>query len=212
MTLPTAAPQRPRPDAESAGEGLTRAAARWVQAPDAVWVDFRGLFRERAYGPGEQVVLAGAPAPDVFFVHTGLLRLYYTDREGREWNKAFVRDGGFAGSLAAGLLGVPAPYAIQALEPTVALVAPWRDLEACYDRHPALERLGRRLAEQVAVKKELRERSFLERTPTERYEAFVRDEPALMARLPLYHVASYIGVTEVSLSRIRGRLARGARS
>ena len=108
-------------------------------------------------------------------------------------------------------MGVPAPYSVQALEPTVALSAAWADLEALYDRHPALERLGRRIAERIAVKKELRERALLELTATERYQAFVRDEPALFARLPLYHVASYVGVTEVSLSRIRGRLARRAR-
>jgi CRP-like cAMP-binding protein len=148
----------------------------------------------------------------VYFVATGLLRLYYTDREGREWNKAFIGDGGFAGSIAAGLLGVPAPYSIEALNASVVLSASWDALESLYDAHPALERLGRRIAEQIVVEKELRERAFLELDATERYEAFLQDKPDLAAQLPLYHVASYIGVTEVSLSRIRGRLARRADS
>ena len=189
---------------------LVDTASRIAEAPDAAWRDFRAAFEERRCEPGEHLVLAGDPLADVFFVARGLLRLYYTDRDGREWNKAFTAERGFAGSLAAGLLGVPAPYSIQALEPAVVLAAPWAALEALYDAHPPLERLGRRFAERIAVKKELRERAFLELTPTERYLAVVDDEAALAARLPLYHVASYIGVTEVSLSRIRGRLARAA--
>jgi CRP-like cAMP-binding protein len=192
-------------------EALVEFASRWVTADAETWTDFQDSFRERSFGPGEHLVFAGDSLSEVFFVAGGLLRLYYSDREGREWNKAFTAEGGFAGSLASGLLGVPAPYSIQALELTSVLVATWADLEALYDRHPALERLGRRIAERIAVKKELRERAFLELTPTERYEAFVHDEPALFARLPLFHVASYVGVTEVSLSRIRGRLARQAR-
>ena len=187
---------------------LVQAASCWADAPDAVWADFRGAFHSLTVDAGGHVVREGDPCPDVFFVADGLLRLYYTDRGGREWNKAFAPEGAFTGSIASGLLGVPAPYGVQALEPSSLLAVRWRDLEALYDRHPALERLGRRIAEQVAVKKELRERAFLEQTPTERYRAFVRERPDLAERLPLYHVASYVGVTEVSLSRIRGRLAR----
>ena len=195
-----------------AHDRLLQSARRWAAADDAAWADFAAAFERRAYGRGDALVRAGDPAPDVYFVAGGLLRLYYTDREGREWNKAFTAEGGFAGSVASGLLGVPAPYGIEAFEPTTTLVVAWPALEALYSRHPALERLGRRLADQIAVKKELKERAFLELTAAERYQAFVRDEPALAARLPLYHVASYVGVTEVSLSRIRGRLARGGAS
>ena len=193
---------------DPARSALTEAASRWAAASDEAWADFAGAFDERELGQDDHLVLAGDPLPDVVFVVAGLLRLYYTDRNGNEWNKAFAVGGGFTGSLASGLLGVPAPFSIQALEPTAVLAARWDTLEALYDRHPALERLGRRVAEQVAVKKEMKERAFLEQTATERYQAFVRGESGLAARLPLYHVASYVGVTEVSLSRIRGRIAR----
>ena len=192
-------------------DALIMAASQWARASDEAWADFANAFDERRVGKGDHLVFAGAALPEVLFVVAGLLRLYYTDREGREWNKTFAVGAGFTGSLASGLLGVPAPFSIQALEPTLVLAARWDALEALYDRHPALERLGRRVAEQVAVKKEMKERAFLEQTATERYEAFVRDEPDLAARLPLYHVASYVGVTEVSLSRIRGRIARRGR-
>ncbi|RMH50100.1 MAG: Crp/Fnr family transcriptional regulator [Bacteroidetes bacterium] len=191
---------------------LIESASRWASASHEAWSDFASAFHEREFAQGDHLVLAGDVLTDVFFVVEGLLRLYYTDREGREWNKTFAKEGSFTGSIASGLLGVPAPFSIQALEPAVVLAARWDVLEALYDRHPALERLGRRLAEWIVVKKEMKERAFLEQTPTERYLAFVSEEPDLFARLPLYHVASYVGVSEVSLSRIRGRLARQARA
>ncbi len=187
---------------------LRRSASRWVEAPDTAWDALCAAFSERTYATDEHLIFAGDALPNAFFVADGLLRFYYTDREGREWNKTFAAVGSFAGSIASGLLDVPAPFGIQALETSTVLVVPWRALEALYVEHPVLERLGRRIAEQVAVKKELRERAFLELTATERYEALIRDEPDLLNRLPLYHIASYLGVTEVSLSRIRGRLAR----
>lgn len=195
-----------------ATEVLRAAAARWTTAPPAAWDALAAAFTERSVEARHHLAFAGDPLRDVFFVAQGLLRLYYLDAKGHEWNKSFIAEGGFAGSVASGLLGLPAPYAIEALEPTDVLVASWDALEALYTQHPALERLGRRLAEQIVIKKELRERAFLELDATARYEAFVREQPALAARLPLYHVASYVGVSEVSLSRIRGRLARGTQS
>ena len=104
----------------------------------------------------------------------GLLRLYYADRDGREWNKGVAAEGTFTGSIAAGPLDLPAPPSVQALEPPSPLAARWGDLEALYDRHPALERLGRRFAERIVVRKEMRERAFLEQTATERYQEAIR--------------------------------------
>ena len=187
---------------------LRDAVARWTTVPEPLWPEFAGLFQVRHLAAGEHAALGGGPLRDVFFVADGLLRLYYTDAKGCEWNKAFVPEGGFAGSLAAYAGAGSSPYSIQAIETSTILAAPWSGLAALYDRHPAFERLGRRFAEWLLVRKELRERAFLELDAAGRYEAFLQEAPELAARLPLYHVASYIGVTEVSLSRIRGRLAR----
>lgn len=184
---------------------------QWVALPEAQWSELAALFRPADYVRAEHLVLAGAPMQDLFFVAGGLLRLYYTDADGQSWNKSFVQEGTFAGAFSSYVLGLPAPYAIEALEPTRVLAAHWSDVEALYDRHPAFERLGRRFAEWLLVRKELRERAFLEFDAAARYEAFLRDEPGLAERIPNYHIASYLGVTEVTLSRIRSRLARASR-
>jgi hypothetical protein len=71
-----------------------------------------------------------------------------------------------------------------------------------------IERLGRRLIELVLISKMQRERSFLQGDATSRYLDFIKQHPELTQRIPQYHLASYLGITEVSLSRICGKVAR----
>ena len=72
-----------------------------------------------------------------------------------------------------------------------------------YSHDLVYERLGRKLAEQLLVRKELRMRSMLEQSASERYLEFVKKYPDLVDRIPQYHLASYLGITEVSLSRLK---------
>lgn len=189
---------------------MRESATRWVEIPDPQWAALAACFRPVDRGRAQHLVLPGAPMQNVFFVARGLLRMYYLDADGRSWNKSFVQEGYFAGAFSSYLLGLPAPFGIEALEPTSVLAARWADVEALFDRHPALERLGRRFAEWLLVRKELRERALLELDATARYEEFLRDHADVAGRIPNYHVASYLGVTEVTLSRIRRKLGRTA--
>jgi len=187
---------------------MRRVMGRWVEIPDPQWAELAACFRPVECVRGGHLVLPAAPLPHLYFVVRGLLRLYYLDADGRMWNKSFIAEGGIAGSFSSYLLGLPAPFGIEALEPTTVLAARWADIERLFDRHPVFERLGRRFAEWLLVRKELRERALLELDATERYQQFLRDEPDVAGRVPNYHAASYLGVTEVTLSRIRSKLAR----
>lgn len=185
---------------------LRQALERWQPLPDTAWTDLAALFSARAVEATERLVTSGECTGRFFFVTEGLLRLYYLDREGREHNKAFTETGGFAGAMSAYAANLPSPFNVQALQPSRVLVAHWHDLEVAYDHHPSLERLGRRFAEWLLARKLERERAFLELDATGRYQAFVRAHPLLEDQLANYHIASYLGVTDVSLSRIRRKL------
>lgn len=185
---------------------LRRALAYWQPLPDDAWADLAALFSARSVEADERLVTAGERTDRFYFVTEGLLRFYYLDRDGREHNKSFVEAGGFAGTLSAQAADLPSPFDVQALQSGRVLLAHWQDLEARYDRHPSLERLVRRLAEWLLARKVQRERDFLELNAAERYQAFVRTHPSLEGRLANYHIASYLGVTDVSLSRIRRKL------
>ena len=194
----------PSPDSTRA---LVSAARAWADLSDDQAAAFASLFAEREVAARALVALPGAADHDVLFVARGLLRFYYPADGGKESNKAFVAEGEFAGALAAAGLGVPILYGIEALEPTTVLSAPYTAFVALMDRDPAFERLGRKLAEFILMRKERRARSLLTQSAAERYLAFVEARPDLVQRVPLYHVASYLGVTDVHLSRVRRDVA-----
>lgn len=171
--------------------------------PDSIWSDLAGIFTATRIQRSAELVAAGGRNDTFFFVTEGLLRIYYLDREGRERNKAFIEAGGFAGAMSSFSASRPSPFNIESLEPGYALSARWEDMESVYQRNPSLERLGRRIAEWLLDKKVSRERELLELNATERYQAFLKTHPSLVNRIPNYHIASFLGITDVSLSRIR---------
>ncbi len=166
------------------------------------------LFTRVAFEPGAPMARQGERLEAFWFIESGLVRFFYTRTDGREFNKSFIGAGAFCGALSAYLTDGLAPYGIEALEPTRAWVTRYAEVSALYDEDPAFGRLARHWVERLALKKERRERALLEEDATTRYRHFVREYPELSARIPQYHIAHYIGVTEVSLSRIRARLAK----
>ena len=84
----------------------------------------------------------------------------------------------------------------------------YRDLEALYDKSTKFERVGRMILEYYIAFLQQRITSYLLDTPEERYRTLVNETPDLLNRVPLQYIASYIGVTPVSLSRIRKRILK----
>ncbi len=182
----------------------------WVDLSEREWQQLAAIFQPRTVEAQAHLLLPGSKVHEVLFVCTGLLRFYYLSEDGTESNKTFIAENAFAGPLAAAALDLPVTYGIQALEPTTLLAAPFDAFTALFDVHPVFDRLGRKLAESLLMHKEVRTRSLLQHNATERYQQFLCHHADLAARIPQYHIASYLGITEVSLSRIRGTLAREA--
>jgi CRP-like cAMP-binding protein len=170
------------------------------------------IFRIRNVAKGETLLRPGETAKGILFICSGLLRYYYRETDGREANKVFLDEGAFSGPLSACALDSELACGVQALEPAVVLIAETAAFNSLYDAHPVFDRMGRKLGEWWMARKELRTRSFQILDARERYLDFIRRHGNLAQRVPQYHLASYLGIAEVSLSRIRRGLARGARS
>lgn len=175
----------------------------WVDLAEPQWNLLALNFQIKTAQKQEYILLPGAKVHELYFVCSGLLRFYYITDDGIESNKAFITENTFAGSLAAYNLDLPILYGVQALEPTIFLAASFSDFVALFDQHPVFDRLGRKLAEWLLNRKELRARSLLQQQAKERYLDFVKEYPDLVKRVPQYHIASYLGITEVSLSRLK---------
>ena len=178
----------------------------WVSLSDTQIDRLSEIFHPRTAEVREDILLPHTSVHEIYFVCHGLLRFYYLSDEGIESNKAFVAENSFAGALAAMNLNLPVIYGIQALEPTTYLVAQLQDFIDLYEQDYVFERLGRKFAEWILIRKELRMRSLLQQQARQRYISFMQNYPELISRVPQYHIASYLGITEVSLSRIKREL------
>ena len=173
------------------------------EPPESQWREFASGLRLRTLDKGEYLVRAGEQARTVSFVCSGLLRMFYLRRDGRELNKSFVCPPGFVGAFEALLSGNESRLSIQTLEPCTLLEIDYALATSFYERDVFWERFGRLLAERLFVKKARREAAFLMDTALQRYELFLVEHPEIAGRIPDYHIASYLGVTPEALSRLR---------
>lgn len=160
------------------------------------------IFNAKDISSGLYLEKPGADKSTIFLVVSGLVRYYYLAEDGKEWNKAFVSSGMMSTSFSKDFLKLSSPYGIQALEDTTILIADYSSFESLYDKYHMIERFGRQIIENILIFKMNRERSFLKDNAKSRYDDFIEEYPSLLTRIPQYHIASYLGITEASLSRI----------
>ncbi len=164
------------------------------------------LFQPRTLSRGEFFVRAGDVPQTLGFVLRGILRLYYVDSDGKEFTKSFCAENGFVAAYSALLMGQPSRMFIQALEDTKLLIADYSIYRSLSESHLGLQKLNGKIAEFLFIKKERRESSLLLDDAKNRYLNFLEEYPGLEARLKQHHIASYLSMTPVTLSRIRAGL------
>jgi CRP-like cAMP-binding protein len=199
--------EAPRDAAADAADVTVYAAAvrRIVPLDDAAIREGLALARARELPRGAYLLRAGHRARDTVVVVRGLLREHFVLGDGTERTKAFVAEGEFSGSLADLLADGPSHAYIVADEPTRVLVAPFAAYRALGERSPAWATFALRAVEQLLVRKAEREYELLGLDAEARYAAFAARYPGLEARVAARHVASYLGITPVHLSRLRRR-------
>ena len=174
-----------------------------VSPPDAELEKFLKLLSIQTLEQGEFFLQAGNTSTELAFINAGLLRFFYQREDGKEFNKSFSTENQFIAAYSSFLTKQPARFSIQALEVSHLLVCELKSVVELFQQHRCWERLGRLLAEQLYIKKEAREAQFLLDNAETRYREFQEAYPSLEGRLAQYHVASYLGITPVGLSRIR---------
>ena len=164
------------------------------------------LFQTHALNRGDFFVRAGDVPQTIGFVISGVLRLYYIDSEGNEFTKSFCAENSFLAAYSALLMRQPSRLFIQALEDAKLLVADYSAYRSLSESQVSLQQLNCKIAETLFIKKERRESALLLDDAKTRYLSFLEEYPGLATRLKQHHIASYLGVTPVTLSRIRAQL------
>ena len=149
---------------------------------------------------------AGDTVKKVGFIISGLIRFYHL-KDGEEFNIVFKKEFETASSFETIILNQPSSYSFEALEDTQMMVYDYDEMEALFIQNHQLERFGRYFIQQELVQAVKIYEGHLFYSPEERYLKFLQDYPDLMNRIPLKHLSSFLGITTVSLSRIRKRIA-----
>jgi len=180
--------------------------ARLADLPAAEWTFLRGHLRLLALPRGGQFSKFGA-VPDRFGVVTqGVLCKRHLAPDGPSFVRGFAAEGELVGAYVSLLTGKPSDLSVEALEDSEVLVVPFALMDTLYARHASWERIGRKLAENFLVERERRAAELLTSDATERYLHFLETHKHLLGRVREADIASYLGVTPVSLSRIKAQI------
>ncbi len=170
---------------------------------------FAAASRTSLIPRGGALVQPGNTTHPLYFIHSGAVRyMLIVPATGEDITKDFSFAPTFAASFGSAVSGRPARVGIVAMTDCVVSSWPMSRLTALYDADPEWQKLGRKLAEWLYVRKEDREIAFLTQTADERHAALSQTFPDMIAKVPQRHLASYLGITPESLSRLKARLAK----
>ncbi|MCA0233552.1 MAG: Crp/Fnr family transcriptional regulator [Bacteroidetes bacterium] len=160
------------------------------------------LCSELKLKKNEELQPIGHTCRNIYFIKKGVARIYYY-KDGVDITESFSFEGNVIVRVESLFLGIPSQKAIQVLEESeiVAIHAP--GLFRLYDTFPLIERLFRKIFEKGYVETVQRLESLQFHTAEERYKALLNENADVLRRIPLKYIASYLGITQVSLSRIR---------
>lgn len=154
------------------------------------------------YPKGYLLFREGRRNRDVYFMADGLARVYYLC-DATEVNLLFGIEGELLVSLKSYVENQPGYENIELLEPCELIKMEFTQLQYLYESDTAIANWGRKLAERALIETEERLMSRQFKTATQRYKELIEKYPYLLQRVQLGHIASYLGVSQVTLSRIR---------
>jgi CRP-like cAMP-binding protein len=138
-----------------------------------------------------------------YFVLQGCLRSFYIDRNSTEHTTMFAVEGWWTGNMKSFLKQSPSDFSIQAIEDTVLLRLNKLQVEELYSKVPKFERYFRILLQNRLLATQERVAHHLSSSASEKYRQFLEKFPNIEKRVPLKHIASYLGITPTYLSRLR---------
>lgn len=143
-------------------------------------------------------------AEKLYLIHKGCLRLFFYNN-GKDITFQFFFEGDFVASFDSLYKRTPSLFYLESIEPTELTAIRREDFYNLIDNNLSLRQLyEEKLIDRFHVYQQL----FLSRiknTPQQRYEELLKEYPNIIQRVPQHYIASYLGITPVSLSRIRNR-------
>lgn len=154
----------------------------------------------------EMILNQGKICKNLHFIETGLARGFRIDDEGKDITNWFAPEGTLATSAYSFISQKPSFENIIALEDCTMRTISRKSLYELYNQFPEMNEMGRELVEIYYLELEERVNALQFQTAKQRYENFVKQDGYLLQRTSLGYIASYLGITQETLSRIRNQV------
>ena len=163
---------------------------------------FSPILQPKVVEKGTILLRASEISYNLYLVQTGVLRsFYYVD--GRDITAHFALEYGIIGAADSIIKNKPSRYYIETLEASRVFTLDYREMESFLDQHPHLERLARQFSQLLYIDlvERLEGMTFL--SAKDKYNHLLQRYPGIVQRVGLGHLASYLGITQETLSRVR---------
>lgn len=189
-----------------------------MEADETIFHKFLNLFREipaadldliiqyshvRDVKEGEVLLNEGRTAKELFFVISGILKIVSTNKKGNEVIQFFIKENKFCTILYSFNGDVVSNEGIVAATAGRVFVFSKAKLNNLYEKLPYFKELVESITQRALLDKIQIRNNLMGEEATTRYHKFVSQQPDILLRVPLSDVASYLGITQQSLSRIR---------
>jgi CRP-like cAMP-binding protein len=167
----------------------------------------RSLFIPKKLRKRQYLLQQGDVSKYTAFVEKGLLRSYIIDDKGSELIMQFAPEGWWVGDMYSSITGEPAEHNIDAIEDSELLLLTNQAHEELLQRAPVFEKFFRLLIQNSFIALQRRLKGNITQTAEEKYKNFIQLYPNIVQRVPQHNIASFLGITPESLSRIRKQIA-----
>lgn len=150
-----------------------------------------------------QLQHAGLPVSRFYFLLNGLVRFHYNTPDGKELNKSFYGENNIVGSLSALIMDEPCRFGVSTLERSTLIEMPYRSKANVWASSPEWQEVFNRCCQLMLIRNERREHELLTLSAKERFLQLIKNFPEYSTRIPQYHIASYLGITPVALSKYK---------
>jgi len=162
--------------------------------------------KSKSFKKREVIIDEGALKTDVYFVRSGLVRTFCINDKGDEVTFGFISENQIFTNIDIILYNQPSRFCYECIEDTKTFSIDFNTVQNIIESNPKLER-NRKFFARNAMKKMLRRlETFVLMNAEERYKDFIKKNPTLSNRVPDKYLANVLGITPVSLSRIRARI------
>ncbi|MDP2415039.1 Crp/Fnr family transcriptional regulator [Daejeonella sp.] len=166
----------------------------------------KSLFSPKKLRKRQYILQQDDICKNLVFVEKGILRSYSVDSKGNEHILQFAPEGWWISDVYSFLTGEAAVYNIEAIEDSELLLISKSSLDELYERVPKFERYFRLLSQANMVATHRRLTASLSDSADEKYLRLLSAYPNIVARVPQHMIASYLGITPETLSRVRKRI------